>query len=52
MIATDVNMEKLKELKEDKPAIEIDLLDVTKGPDIEAMIKKHGDLNVLFNCAG
>lgn len=53
VIATDVNFEKLKELKEEKPSVEIDQLDVTKGPDVARLLKeKHTDVNVLFNCAG
>ena len=53
MIATDINYEKLKELKEEQPSIEIGQLDVTKGSDVERMFKeKHLDVNVLFNCAG
>ena len=53
MIATDINYEKLKELKEEQPSVEIDQLDVTKGSDVERMFKeKHLDVNVLFNCAG
>ena len=53
MIATDVNFEKLKELKQERPAVEIDQLDVTKGTDVEHMFKeKYLDVNVLFNCAG
>ena len=52
VVATDLNMEKLKELKAEVPAIEIDHLDVTKGEDVQAVIKKHSDINVLFNCAG
>lgn len=53
MVATDVNFEKLKELKEERPAVEIDQLDVTKRADVEQMFKeKYVDVNVLFNCAG
>ena len=53
MIATDVNFEKLKELKQERPAVEIDQLDVTKGADVEHMFEeKYLDVNVLFNCAG
>ena len=53
MIATDVNFEKLKELKQERPAVEIDQLDVTKGTDVERMFKeKYLDVNILFNCAG
>ena len=52
MVATDINFEKLKELKAAAPGVEIDSLDVTKGEDIAAVIKKYNDINVLFNCAG
>ena len=53
MIATDLNFEKLKELKEEKPLVVIDQLDVTKGADVERLLKeKYLDVNVLFNCAG
>lgn len=48
-----MNFEKLKELKEECPGIEIDSLDVTKGDNIEKMLRvKYSDTNVLFNCAG
>ncbi len=47
-----MNFEKLKELKEEKPSVEIDRLDVTIGKDVEAVIKKYSSMNVLFNCAG
>ena len=53
MIATDVNAEKLQELQKEQPSIVTDSLDVTKGADVERMLKeKHSDVNVLFNCAG
>ena len=53
MIATDLNFEKLQELKQERPAIEIDQLDVTKRDDVERMLReKHSNVNVLFNCAG
>ena len=53
MIATDVNFEKLQELKQERPTVVIDQLDVTKGTDVERMFKeKYLDVNVLFNCAG
>ena len=53
MIATDMNFEKLKELKEEKPSVVIDQLDITKGADVERLLKeKYLDVNVLFNCAG
>lgn len=52
VIATDVNFEKLKELKAEDSSIAIDRLDITKGADVEAIIKKYDNVNVLFNCAG
>ena len=53
VIATDLNFEKLQELKRERPAIEIDQLDITKKDDVERMLReKHSNVNVLFNCAG
>lgn len=53
MIATDLNTEKLQELKREDPAIVTDTLDVTKRADVEHLLKeKYSDINVLFNCAG
>lgn len=52
MVATDINLEKLQELKVEEPAVEIDRLDVTNGKEVEAIVQKHGHINVLFNCAG
>lgn len=53
MIATDMNFEKLKGLKEECSDITIDHLDVTKGSDVEKMLReKYPEVNVLFNCAG
>jgi len=48
-----MNFEKLKGLKEECSDITIDHLDVTKGSDVEKMLKeKYPEVNVLFNCAG
>ena len=52
MVATDVNFEKLQELKAEAPSIEIDHLDVTNGGQVEEVLKKYSSINVLFNCAG
>jgi len=53
VIATDMNFDKLKGLKEECSDITIDHLDVTKGIDVEKMLReKYPDINVLFNCAG
>ena len=51
VIATDMNGEKLAELKREQPAIVTDTLDVTRLEDVERLIwEKY--TNVLFNCAG
>ena len=47
-----MNSEKLKELKAEDPSILTDCLDVTKGNDVETIIRKYANINVLFNCAG
>ena len=52
VIATDMNYEKLKELKEENEAFVLDTLDVTKGDDVQRVLSKYEDINVLFNCAG
>ena len=53
MIATDINFEKLKELRAERDSIKIDALDVTKGEDVRTMLtEKYPNVNVLFNCAG
>ena len=53
VIATDVNAEKLQELKREQPLITTDSLDVTRREDVERLLRdKYTDVNVLFNCAG
>lgn len=53
VIATDLNTEKLQELKQEQPLITTDTLDVTCKEDVERLLKdKYSDVNVLFNCAG
>ena len=53
MIATDLNREKLEELKREEPSVTTDVLDVTRKADVEHLLKeKYSDVNVLFNCAG
>ena len=53
VIATDVNLAKLEELKREQPAIMTDTLDVTQRADVEHMLReKYSDVNVMFNCAG
>ena len=53
VIATDVSVETLKELKRENPDIVTDTLDVTCREDVERLLReKYSDVNVLFNCAG
>ena len=53
MIATDLNAEKLEELRREQPAIVTDTLDVTRREDVERLLReKYSDTNVFFNCAG
>ena len=52
MIATDLNYEKLKELKQENDTVVLDTLDVTKGDEVKEVMGKYNDMNVLFNCAG
>ncbi|XP_071955093.1 dehydrogenase/reductase SDR family member 6-like [Antedon mediterranea] len=49
--ATDVNLEKLNELKEIKGVI-IRKLDVTNNDDVAALAKEVVTVHILFNCAG
>lgn len=51
VIATDVNEEKLAELR-DTPNILTARLDVLSQADIDALVASHGTIDVLFNCAG
>lgn len=52
VVATDVNVEKLQELKAEHPTVQIDRLDVTNAKEVEAIFVKYSSINVLFNCAG
>ena len=52
-MATDLNAEKLGELKKEVPALVTDTLDVTSRESVEQLLReKYSDTNVLFNCAG
>ncbi|ESO94858.1 hypothetical protein LOTGIDRAFT_161109 [Lottia gigantea] len=51
VIATDVNVEKLKELDSIK-GIETRVLDVTNNDDIVKLAKSLDHVDILFNCAG
>lgn len=52
VIATDVNLEGLKQLQALSENIEVELLDVTQPEQIFEFAKRHPSVNVLFNCAG
>jgi len=49
--ATDVNVEKLKEL-DGTPGVTTRILNVLKAADIDALVAEIGTVDVLFNCAG
>lgn len=51
VIATDINMEKLNELKEIN-GITVKKLNVMNKPEIEALSKEIGRIDILFNVAG
>ncbi|XP_003384090.1 PREDICTED: 3-hydroxybutyrate dehydrogenase type 2-like [Amphimedon queenslandica] len=59
VIATDLNVELLKELQKEFPDIQIDHLDVTDEDEVKSVINKYTtqsdatkNISVLFNCAG
>ncbi|WP_445115562.1 SDR family oxidoreductase [Acinetobacter sp. WZC-1] len=52
VIATDINLDLLKQLQNEDSSIQIESLDVTDKEQIQAFAQKHPDVNVLFNCAG
>lgn len=51
VIATDVNVEKLKEL-DGTPGITTRVLDVLSTDAVNAAVKDIGRIDILFNCAG
>lgn len=52
VIATDINLEALKQLQQLSDRIEIEVLDVTQPDQIHEFSKRHPHVDVLFNCAG
>ena len=52
VIATDINVELLKQLQVKEPSITIEYLDVTNKQQIIDFAKKYENVDVLFNCAG
>jgi len=51
VIATDINMGLLADLA-DRPRTKIDQLDALDPTAIEAAAKRHGTVDILFNCTG
>lgn len=50
--ATDINRSALSSLKEERPAIQTELLDVRDADDVLGLATRVGRLDILFNCAG
>ena len=50
--ATDINREALSSLKEERPGIQTEFLDVRDSDAVVALAAKLGRLDILFNCAG
>ena len=52
VIATDINLEKLEELKKDSPNIEIQLLDATSKQAVETFAEIIEEVDILFHAVG
>jgi 2-keto-3-deoxy-L-fuconate dehydrogenase len=52
VIATDINLALLEDLKSEYPSIIIEYLDVTSLDQIKKIAEKYSNIDVLFNCAG
>jgi NAD(P)-dependent dehydrogenase (short-subunit alcohol dehydrogenase family) len=52
VIATDINLEKLEELKKDSPNIEIKLLDATNKQAVENFAETITEVDILFHAVG
>ena len=52
VIATDINKEKLEELKKDNPNIEIQLLDATNKQAVENFAETIEEVDILFHAVG
>lgn len=52
VIATDINLELLEELKSHSDNIQVEYLDITNRQQIIEFSKKYQQVDVLFNCAG
>lgn len=52
VIATDINLDGLKQLQTFSDRIDIELLDVTKAEQSTELARNYPQTDVLFNCAG
>ena len=52
VIATDINLEKLEELKKNSPNIEIQLLDATSKQAVETFTETIEEVDILFHAVG
>jgi len=52
VIATDINLEKLEELKKDSPNIEIKLLDATNKQAVENFAETITEVDIFFHAVG
>ena len=52
VIATDINLELLEELKSHSDNIQVEYLDITNRQQIIEFSKKYQQVDVLLNCAG
>ncbi|MDC1296473.1 SDR family oxidoreductase [Alphaproteobacteria bacterium] len=52
VIATDINMQKLSELKKINDQIQTQVLDSTNKQDVENFAKKINDIDILFHAVG
>lgn len=52
VIATDINLDGLKDIQSDGTAITIQQLDVTDSNAITAFAEEYKNIDILFNCAG
>ena len=50
--ATDINRDALSSLKEERPGIQTEFLDVRDTDAVVALAGRIGRLDILFNCAG
>ena len=52
VVATDINKEKLNELKSENPNIQIEVLDSTNHKDVESFCQSMDSVDVLFHAVG